>query len=330
MAQKRTVLVTGGGGFLGGAIVRQLVANGEKVRSFSRSRYPSLDGLGVEQMQGDLCAQADVVQACQGVEAVFHVAAKAGIWGPYKDFYESNVTGTRNILEACRRCGVQRLIYTSSPSVVFDGKDMEGVDESVPYPPAYDAHYPRTKALAEQMALQAATPGFSVLALRPHLIWGPGDNHLVPGIIRRARRLRRVGDGSNKVDTIYIDNAAHAHVLAEASLKTKPSLSGKVYFISQDAPIKLWEMIDRILSAGGKPPVTKTISPGAAYLFGAVFERLYGLLRLKSDPPMTRFMAKELATSHWFDIGAARTDLGYAPIVSTQEGLRRLAQWLRG
>jgi nucleoside-diphosphate-sugar epimerase len=326
---KRTVLVTGGGGFLGSAIVRRLIARGETVRSFSRIRYAQLDAWGVEQVQGDLDDLSAVTKACRNVEAVFHVAAKPGVWGTYQDFYRPNVLGTEHVIEACRQCGVQRLIYTSSPSVVFDGGNMAGVDESAPYPQSFHAHYPRTKATAERMVLRAAAEGLAVVALRPHLIWGPGDPHLAPRIIARAHRLRQVGDGSNKVDTIYVDNAAYAHVLAEECLATKPHLSGRVYFISQDQPIALWEMINLILAAGGKPPVTKTISPVAAYLAGALCEGLYGLLRLRREPPMTRFVAKELATSNWFNIQAAKTDLGYAPIVSTEEGLKRLAEWLQ-
>ena len=166
------------------------------------------------------------------------------------------------------------------------------------------------------------------MILRPHLIWGPGDPHLAPRILARARRLRRVGDGTNKVDTIYIDNAAHAHVLAMEKLMQNPGLSGRIYFISQDDPVFLWEMIDRILAAGGKPPVGKTISPKAAYAAGAVLETVFKLLKISREPPMTRFVAKELASSHWFDITAAKKDLGYAPKVSTEEGLRRLAQSL--
>jgi nucleoside-diphosphate-sugar epimerase len=329
MADQRMVLVTGGGGFLGGAIVRRLVAAGESVRTFSRARYPSLDVLGVTQVQGDLTDIEAVTTACRDVEAVFHVAAKAGVWGKYQDFHRANVDGTQNILTACRQCGVQRLVYTSSPSVVFDGASMEGVDESVPYPTTFDAHYPHTKALAEQKVLSAAKQGLPAVILRPHLIWGPGDTHLVPRILARSQRLRRIGDGSNRVDTIYIDNAAHAHVLAERSLKKRPELSGRVYFISQDAPIPLWEMIDHMLAAGGKPPVTKRISPALAYRIGALYETVYGLLRLKTEPPMTRFVARELATAHWFNIRAAKTDLGYTPVVTTQEGLQLLRRWLQ-
>lgn len=328
MTTQRTLLVTGGGGFLGGAIVRQLVGNGERVRSFSRSRYTELETLGVEQVQGDLADADTVKRACEGVEAVFHVAAKPGVWGPYETYYQANVTGTQNVIDACRQCGVRRLIHTSSPSVVFDGRDMEGVDESVPYPDHYEAHYPHTKALAEQAVLAAARQGLPAVALRPHLIWGPGDNHLAPRLLARAKRLRRVGDGTNKVDTIYIDNAAHAHVLAEARLSENPALSGRVYFISQDHPIPLWDMVDHILAAGGLPPVRKTISPTMATFAGTAFETIYKLLGIRTEPPMTRFVAGELATAHWFNIEAAKRDLGYTPLVSTEEGLRRLADWL--
>lgn len=328
MTEKRTILVTGGGGFLGGAIVQSLVSKGENVRTLSRGRYAKLDQPGIEQIQGDLCDKDAAKAACQEVEAVFHVAAKPGVWGTYDDYYQPNVVGTENIIEACIACGVERLVYTSSPSVVFDGNDMEGVDETVPYPSTYHAHYPRTKALAEQKVLAAAKNGLPAVALRPHLIWGPDDNHLVPRILARAHRLRRIGGGANKVDTIYIDNAAHAHILAEAQLKNKPELSGRVYFISQDDPIALWDMIDHILQAGGKAPVKKNLSPKAAMLAGTLCEAVYKLLRLKGEPPMTRFVAKELTTSHWFNIQAAKTDLGYKPLVSTEEGLKRLAQWI--
>jgi 2-alkyl-3-oxoalkanoate reductase len=328
-SDNRVVLVTGGGGFLGGAIIASLVAKGETVRSFSRGRYPQLDALGVEQVQGDLCDAEAVARACRGVEAVFHTAARAGVWGSYQAYYRPNVEGTRNLIKACRQGGVQRLIHTSSPSVVFNGRDMAGVDESVPYPAAFHANYPRTKAIAEQMVLEAAARGLRAVALRPHLIWGPGDTHLTPRILARAKRLRQIGDGANMVDTIYIDNAAHAHLLAEKRLKADPLLSGRVYFISQDQPIALWEMINHILAAGGLPPVTRTVSPAVAFAIGAFCEGLFKILHIRREPPMTRFVAKELATSHWFNIQAAKTDLGYAPLVSTEEGLERLARWIQ-
>ncbi len=183
-------LVTGGGGFLGKAIVKLLLARGDQVRSFSRNTYPALAELGVEQQSGEIGDAAAVVRAVEGCDIVFHVAAKAGVWGPYEEFYRANVLGTRNVIEACRQHGIRRLVYTSSPSVVFDGTDMEGVDESVPYPEHFEAFYPQTKAEAEQLVLQANDDTLATVALRPHLIWGPEDNHLVPRILERGARGR--------------------------------------------------------------------------------------------------------------------------------------------
>jgi nucleoside-diphosphate-sugar epimerase len=323
------VLVTGGGGFLGGAIVRQLVDRGDNVRSFSRNFYPELAQLGVEQIQGDIVDKTAFEQACKGVKLVFHAAAKPGVWGNYADYYRTNVAGTQHVIDACKKHGVLRLVYTSSPSVVFDGTDMEGVDESVPYPEKFHAHYPKTKAMAEQLVIKAADKDLMTITLRPHLIWGPKDNHLVPRIIERAGRLVRVGSGKNLVDTIYIDNAAEAHVLAADRLKENPGLSGKVYFISQDNPVPLWDMVNDILKTAGHPPVKRAIPRKIAWLMGALFEVVFKMFRIRGEPQMTRFLADELATAHWFDIRAAKKDLGYAPTVSIKEGLSRLEQWLQ-
>ena len=322
-------LVTGGGGFLGGAIVKQLVDRGKDVRSFSRNFYPELAQLGVEQIQGDIVDKTAVEAACKGVELVFHVAAKPGVWGNYADYYPTNVMGTQHVIDACKKHGVLRLVFTSSPSVVFDGTDMEGVDESAPYPEKFHAHYPKTKAIAEQLVIKAAGKDLMTITLRPHLIWGPKDNHLVPRIIERAGRLIRVGSGKNRVDTIYIDNAAEAHVLAADRLKENPGLSGKVYFISQDDPVPLWDLVNDILKTAGLPPVKRAIPRKTAWLMGALFEFVYKMFRIRGEPQMTRFLADELATAHWFDIRAARKDLGYAPTISIKEGLSRLEQWLQ-
>ena len=323
------VLVTGGGGFLGSAIVKLLADRNIHVRTLTRNKYPGLTAMGVEQVQGDIADTTATIKACRGIDTIFHTAAKAGIWGPYHQFYQTNVIGTQNILAVCRTNPDINLIYTSSPSVVFDGQDMKGVDESSPYPKKFKAHYPKTKAMAEQSILSACKNGLKAIILRPHLIWGPGDNHLAPRILTRARRLRQIGDGSNKVDTIYIDNAAIAHLLAQKALSKDPALSGRIYFISQDRPIKLWEMINHILAAGAKPSVTRTISPKKAYVIGAMLESIFRVLKIKREPPMTRFLAQELSLSHWFDIRAAKKDLGYTPKTSTNEGLEHLKKWLR-
>ena len=328
--KRQNVLVTGGGGFLGNAIVKKLVERGDRVLSFSRRSYPELSSAGVEQVQGDISDRHAVEAACKDMDLVFHVAAKPGIWGDYDIYFKTNVVGTHNVVAGCKTHGVSRLVYTSSPSVVFDGTDMEGVDESVPYPKHFHTHYPKTKAIAEQYVIQAASRHLMTIALRPHLIWGPKDNHLVPRIIKRAKRLVRVGNGKNLVDTIYIDNAADAHILAADALQKNPALSGKVYFISQGDPVPLWEMVDDILKAGGLPPVRRAMSRRLAWTAGALLEFFYAALKIKGEPQMTRFLADELATAHWFDISAARKDLGYSPRVSTKEGLRRLEAWLRG
>lgn len=289
-----------------------------------------MKAMGVASICGDIRDAGALERACKGVDTVFHVAALPGVWGRYETYHGVNVEGTRNVISACKASGVSRLIYTSSPSVVFDGGDMEGVDESVPYPEQFHAHYPHTKAIAEQEVRRAAQEGLHTIALRPHLIWGPEDNHLVPRILARARQLRQVGNGRNRVDTIYIDNAAHAHILAAERLAGNPELSGRIYFISQGEPIRLWDMVNRILEAGGKPPVKGRISVRTAKIMGTVCEGVYTLLKISAEPPMTRFVAGELSTSHWFDIGAARRELGYKPLVSTEEGLKRLAAWLKG
>ncbi len=321
-------LVTGGGGFLGTAIVRILAARGDRVRSFSRRPHPALTRLAVEQTQGDIADAGAIAQACRGADVVFHTAAKPPPWGPYRDYHRTNVTGTANVIDACRSCGVKRLIHTSTPSVVFDGNDLVGVDESVPYPPGYTDHYSQTKALAERMVVEAGARLMQTIALRPHEIWGPEDPHIVARIIARAGSLRRIGDGKNLVDTTYIDNAATAHVLAADRLKQEPGLSGRVYFISQGEPVSAWDMIDAILTAAGRAPVKGAVPHGLARAMGFFIEKIYSGLRLPGEPPMTRFIADALARTHWFDISAARRDLGYTPTVSTAEGLERLAAWL--
>jgi nucleoside-diphosphate-sugar epimerase len=214
--------------------------------------------------------------------------------------------------------------------VVFDGSDMEGVDESVPYPEKFKAFYPQTKAEAEQLVLQANDEQLATVALRPHLIWGPEDNHLVPRILDRGAKgaLRRIGSRDCLADTIYIDNAAQAHLQAADRLDIGSVVAGKAYFLSQGEPLPIWEIVDRILAAGGIAPVSETISPKLAYAAGWTLETIYGLLRIKSEPRMTRFVACELSTAHWFDISAAKKDFGYDPQVSFDEGMRRLKIWL--
>ncbi|MFC1705613.1 NAD-dependent epimerase/dehydratase family protein [Planctomycetota bacterium] len=321
-------LVTGGGGFLGSAIVRMLRARGDTVTSYSRGTYPELEALGVEHVRGDLSDVETLSQAVLGCSVVFHVAAYAGVGCRYAKYHAANVVGTENVMEACRRGGIKRLVHTSTPSVVFSGKDIEGLDESVPYGEDFlGAHYPRTKAEAERKVLAANGEELATVALRPRMIWGPGDNHLIPRLLARARagRLRRVGDGKNVVDTAYIDDAAEAHLLAADALEPGSKVSGRAYFIAQGEPVPMWELIDRILQAAGLEPVKRSVPFWLAYAAGWLLEGIYGGLRLEAEPPMTRFVAVQLGLSSWFDISAAKRDFGYEPRVSVEEGLKRLA-----
>jgi len=325
-------LVTGGGGFLGSAIVRMLHERGDEVSVLGRGTYPHIAAYIKRAFQADIRLAPAVARACEGMEIVFHVAALAGIWGRRRDFWPINVEGTRNVIEACRANGVPRLVYTSSPSVVFGRDDLCGVDESTPYPPRYLAAYPETKAAAEQMILAANSASLATVALRPHLIFGPGDPHLIPRVIARARtgRLRQVGDGRNLVDVTYIDNAARAHVQAADALGPGSRCAGKVYFISQGKPVELWPWLNDLLKGVGAPVVTRAVSFDNAYRVGAAFELMYRTLGIIREPPMTRFLASQLAKSHYFDISAARRDFGYDPVVSTGEGVRRAVGSMRG
>jgi len=324
-------LVTGAGGFLGRYVVEQLVARGDTVRGLGRHAYPALERLGVECVRADVRDAQAVRAAVEGVDVVYHTAAVPGVWGSWELFHSINVVGTLHVIHACQAAGVRKLVFTSSPSVTFDGGDQRGVDESAPYPPRWLCHYPHTKALAEQAVLAASGErGLLTCALRPHLIWGPRDPHLVPRLIARARRgrLRQVGDGTNLVDMVYVENAARAHLLAADALTPGGPAAGRAYFISQGEPVRCWEWINEILALVGLPPVRRRISAAAARRVGAVLESLYGLLRIEREPLMTRFLAAQLATSHYFNIDRARRDLRYEPTVTTAEGMQRLGQWL--
>jgi nucleoside-diphosphate-sugar epimerase len=323
-------LVTGGGGFLGKALVRKLLDRGWSVQTLNRGEYPDLDDWGVTTFRGDIADYDSVYHAAKGCDIVFHTAANAGVWGPYEEYYRPNVLGTRNVIDACRQLEIPKLVNTSSPSVVFSGADQEGIDESTPYPKRFLAYYPQTKAAAEQMVMKANGKKLATVSLRPHLIWGPDDNQLVPRVIERAKagKLRIVGSGDQKVDAVYIDNAVEAHVCAALKLNYEAGCAGKTYFITNDEPVEMSIMINGVLEAAGLPPVKKKISTGMAVFAGFFLEMWYKLLRKNEEPMMTRFVAKQLGTAHWYSLDAAKNDLGYSPSISMVEGFEHLRQSL--
>lgn len=325
-------LVTGGGGFLGRYIVEQLIASGAAVRVYSRRQFPELEALGVTSLVGDLRDAERVAEACRGVDTVFHTAAVPGICGRWSLYYQTNTVGTRNVIASCVAAGVSQLVYTSSPSVIYDGRTHEGADESLPYPARFSAHYPKSKALAEQAVLAAnGRSGLKTIALRPHLIWGPRDNHLLPRLVRRAKkgRLRRVGDGTNLVSMSYVENTAQAHLLAARGLAEGRPCDGKAYFINEAEPVRLWEWVDQLLGAAGLPPVKKSVPAPVAWAAGAMLEAVAKVTRSRNEPMMTRFLASQLSSSHWYRVDAARRDFGYEPLVTADEGLRRTTPDLR-
>ena len=327
------VLVTGAGGFLGQAVCRLLRARSYQVIGFQRGHYPELADMGVTEVRGDLADAEAVSAASAGCQAIFHIGAKAGAWGTYEDYHRANVLGTEAVLAACRSHGIQRLVYTSTPSVTHRAtRPVEGGNEiDTPYGTGFKAHYPTTKVIAEQAVLAGNGPTLATVALRPRLIWGPGDNQLLPRLVERARagRLRFPGGGGNRIDTTYIDNAAQAHLDAFDHLWPGSACAGKAYFISNGEPRPLRDVVNGLLAAADAPTVDAGLPFWLAYAAGAALEAVWHLLRLSGEPPMTRFLAEQMATPHWYDISAAARDFGYRPQVSFDEGLRRLRSALR-
>jgi nucleoside-diphosphate-sugar epimerase len=263
-----------------------------------------------------------------GVDAVIHNAAMASGWGAWQDYYRTNVTGTKCLLQACRANNIRRFVYTSTPSVVHAGRQpvAGGNESNTPYGSHFSAHYPHTKMLAERAVLAANDPALATIALRPRLIWGPGDTQLLPRLVARAKagRLRFIGDGSNRMDCTYIDNVVDAHLLALARIEPGTACAGKAYFISNGEPWPIRDIVNGLLAAAGAPLVDKSLPFPAAYAIGAVCEGVWRIGHLGGEPPMTRFLAEQLSTEHWYDCSQAQRDFGYMPAISMDEGLRRL------
>ena len=336
---QKTVLVTGGGGFLGKAVCKELLQYGYKVRSLARSSYPELERWGVECLRGDITKKSDVEKAVRGVDGIIHTAALAGIWGK-KEWYESvNIGGTQNLiaaLESEKTNGEHKpcMIFTSSPSVVFNGESLLGGDENLPYARKDYAPYPATKRDSEKMFIRSCMEKkIEGVALRPHLIWGPDDPHFIPGILKRAAKGKMpwVGPPGLKVDTIFVDNAARAHRMALEALWEGKGISGRAYFLGQESPQDSWGFLTRLAGAAGFHGFTqKKIPMRFALIIGGLFELIYRAMGwMDKEPPLTRFLVMQMGTSHYFSHAAAKRDFGWEPHISTEEGYAILAGYFQ-
>ena len=317
------ILVTGASGMLGGAVARILAGRGDEVRVFQRRR----SGIpGVEEFPGDITDAAAVRAAARGTEGVIHLAARVSVTGPWRSFAATNIGGVRHVLEAVRAEGIPRLVHVSSPSVAHHGSSLVGSGAGPADPRRARGHYARSKAAGELLALAADKPGLAVVAIRPHLVWGPGDTQLIGRIIARARsgRLALVGPGTALVDTTYVDNAAAAIV---AALDRAHHARGQALVITNGQPRPVAELMERACLAAGVPPPRRRVPYHVAWAAGAVAEIAWPALRRDDDPPVTRFLAEHLATAHWFDQRRSRRLLDWAPAVDLDEGFARLARW---
>lgn len=314
------VLVTGGTSLLGGSVALQLAGAGHDVAVLQRR--PSR--LGLAESLGDIGDRDAVDGAVAGKEVVIHLAARVGVTGTWAQFEAANVDGTRNVVEAARAAGVARFLYISSPSVAHVGASLVGASASLPADPSRTrGHYARSKAMAEILALTANAPGFEVAAIRPHLVWGPGDTQLVGRIVERARqgRLAFIGSGAALIDTTYLDNAVDAIVAAVDRLT---HFAGRALVVSNGQPRPVRELVTRIVRAAGLAPPRRSVPYAVARSGGLVAERIWEARGRDDDPPMTSFLAEQLATAHWFDQREVRRLLDWEPRIGIEEGFERL------
>ncbi len=316
------VLVTGATSLIGAETLTRLAAAGHDTRAFQRRPTGSTAG----EVLGDVADPAAVAAAVTGVDAVVHLAARVGATGPWSEYERTNVDGTATLIDAAREAGVRRFVQVSSPSVAHAGSSLVGAPAGPADPDRARGNYARSKALAERAALGANTKDFAVVAVRPHLVWGPGDTQLVGRIVERARqgRLALIGSGTALIDTTYIDNAADA-LVAAAELADR--LGGQAFVVSNGQPRPISEILNRIVAAAGLDPIRRRVPTSVALGGGAVAERAWERMGRAGEPPMTRFVAEQLSTAHWFDQRSTRRALKWEPLVSLDEGFERLRAW---
>jgi 2-alkyl-3-oxoalkanoate reductase len=323
------VLVTGASSLIGTGLATALAARGDEVLCLQRRHVPALDPLdSVSQALGDVREPEAVRDAADGADAIVHLAARVGVVGEWEEYRSVNVDGTANVLDAARHHGVRRVVHVSSPSVAHGGEPIVGGGAEAPILGRRGAWYAESKAMAEIRAMEAADGDLGVVAIRPHLVWGPGDTQLVGRIVERARagRLALVGGGRALVDTTYIDNAVDALVAAIDRVEPGATCSGRAYVVANGEPRPIRELVAGICAAAGVQFEPRSVPLRAGTAIGAAVERIWPWLGREDEPPLTRFVAEQLGTAHWFDPRPARDDLGWVPRVSIDEGLERLAR----
>ena len=322
------VLVTGTGSLLLGGIASELVCRGDEVVCLQRRPSVFVGHQNAREVLAESCEEDAVVAAAHGCDAIIHGAARVGVVGTQKDFYDTNVTGTRNILHAAERQHISRLVFVSTPSVAHTGDSLIGAAAGTAEIGRSRSYYAESKAIAERTVLNARNEDLAVVAIRPHLVWGPGDTQLVGRIVERAAsgRLAVIGTGDALVDSTYIDNAISAHIAALDALHIGTACDGKAYVISNGEPRTVNELMRSMCAAAGIPFEPRHLSLALGVRLGSLIERLWPLMR-SSEPPLTRFVAEQLGTAHWFDQRAVQEDLGWTPHVSLDEGFHHLTQW---
>ena len=327
------VAVTGASGVVGGAAARAFLCRGDEVVAVQRGPLPAeLAARGAREHRADVSGSVDALaEAFADCRAVVHAAARVDITGPWEDYERANVVGTRRVVEAARRAGVPRFVLVSSPSVAHAGHPLIGAHAEPADPSNARGHYSRSKAMAEAEALAADDDRLAVTVVRPHLVWGPGDTQLTERIIDRARsgRLVTIGTGAALIDTTYIDNAGAA-LVAAADRAALPQVRARVFVVSNGEPRTVTEMLSRIARAAGVPGPSRSVPFPVARLGGQVLERVWERSGREGDPPVTAFLAEQLATAHWFDQRETRRALAWAPEVTIDEGFARLEAFYGG
>jgi 2-alkyl-3-oxoalkanoate reductase len=320
------VLVTGASGFLGRAVTAHLVASGHEVRTLQR-RPSGVDG--ATDVLGSITDRVSLTRAVEGAGGVVHLAAKVSLTGPGREFRAVNVGGTRSLLDAAEDAGVTRFVQISSPSVAYAGAALAGVGAEPADPRRARGDYARTKAEGELLALARDSATMHVVAIRPHLVWGPGDTQLVARIVDRARRgrLPLLDGGTALIDSTYIDNAASG---ISAALDRAPAAHGHAYVLTNGEPRPVGDLLAGMCLAAGVPPPRWSVPAWLGRTAGSVIERAWAIAPGTDEPPMTRFLAEQLSTAHWFDQRDTRQALAWTPSVSIDEGLRRLADSCSG